>query len=243
MWARKRCKRAARHVERDDTAAGAVLHDQVDREIFDEETCLVFQRLLVQRVQHRVARAIGRRARALRDALAVMRGHAAEGPLIDATVFGAGKRHAVVLEFDDRGRRFLAHELDRVLVAEPVRSLDGVVEMEAPVVFAHVAERGADATLRGDGVAARREHLGDASRMEALLRQAERGTQACATRADHDDVVGVIRELVGSRSCLDSESDAQHGKHADEGGRHQRELDGDQHDDARALCRTRSLRR
>ena len=183
-------------VERDHAAAGAVLHDEVEREVFDEELGVVLDRLLVQRMQHRVAGAVGRRAGALRRALAVVRGHAAERPLVDAAVVGARERHAVVLELDDRGRRFLAHELDGVLVAEPVRALDGVVEMEAPVVLAHVAERGGDAALRRHRVAARREHLGDAGGRQAGFGKAQRRAQARAAGADHDDVVGVIDEFV-----------------------------------------------
>ncbi len=140
-------QRAVREVERDHAAAGAVLHDQVDREVLDEEACFVLQRLLVQRMQHGVAGAVGRGTGALRDALAVVRGHAAERALVDLAVFGARERQAVVLEFEDRGRRLLGHVLDGVLVAEPVRALDGVVHVQAPVVLAHVAERGADAAL------------------------------------------------------------------------------------------------
>src|SRR5690606_1140397 len=68
-------------------------------------------------------------------------------------------------------------------------------------VLAHVAERGADATLRRHRVAARREHLGDAGRIEPLLGKAERGSQAGAARADHDDVVGVIRERIGTHAA------------------------------------------
>jgi hypothetical protein len=183
-------------VECDDTATGAVLHDQVDRKELDEKARLVLERLLIQRVQHRMAGAVGRRTGALRDALAVVRGHAAERSLVDLAVLGSRERQAVMLELEDGRRGFLAHELDGVLVTEPVRPLDGVVEVEAPVVFAHVAERGADATLRGDCVAPRREHLGDARSVEPLLRQAERGPQPCPAGADDDDVVGVVGEGV-----------------------------------------------
>ena len=97
-------QRAVGHVERDDTAAGAILHDQVDREVLDEKPRLVLERLLIQRVQHRVPGAVGGRAGALRGALAVVRRHAAERPLVDAAVLGARERHAVVLELDDRCR-------------------------------------------------------------------------------------------------------------------------------------------
>jgi hypothetical protein len=76
-----------------------------------------------------------------------------------------------MFQFDDRGNGFAAHVFDRVLVAEPVGALDGVVEVEAPVVLAHVAERGGNAALRRHGVRAGRENLGDAGGLEALLRQ------------------------------------------------------------------------
>ena len=100
---------------------------------------------------------IRRRAGALGNALAEMRRHAAEGPLIDEPILGARKRHAVVLQLDDRGRRLLAHELDGVLVAQPIGPFDRVIHMPAPIVLAHVAERRRDAALRRHGVAAGRE--------------------------------------------------------------------------------------
>ena len=139
-------------------AFGAI-HDEVEREIFDEEFGLMFERLLIQRVQHGVARAVGGGAGALRGALAVVCGHAAEGALVYFSFRRAAERHAVMFEFDDGGNGFLAHIFDRVLIAEPVRTLDGVVKMEAPVVFAHVAERGGDTALRRHGVRTRREDL------------------------------------------------------------------------------------
>ena len=207
-------QRAVGHVDRDDAAALAVLHDQVDGEVLDEELRFVAQRLLIQRVQHRVTGAIRGRAGALRRALAVVRGHAAERTLIDAAILGARERHAVVLELDHRAGRFLAHELDRVLIAEPVRALDGVVHVPAPVVLAHVAERRADAALRGDRVAARREHLGDAGGRQPRVREAERRAQTGAAGADDDDVVGVIDELIGAHAAR-SERDAQNGEDAE----------------------------
>ena len=177
-----------------------LFHDEIDGEILDEELRLVFERLLIERMQHRVAGAVRGGAGPLRGALAVVRRHAAERTLVDAAVFGARERQSVVLELDDRAGRFLAHELDGVLVAQPVRSLDGVVHVPAPVVLAHVAERRADAALCGHGVTARREHLGDARGGQARVREPERGAQSGAAGADHDDVVGVIDELIGAHS-------------------------------------------
>ena len=134
---------------------------QVDREILDEELGTRFQRLLVHRVQHGVTGTVGRGTGALRGAFTVVRGHAAERALVDLALFGARKRHAPVFEFDDRRNRLTTHVLDRVLIAEPVGTLDGVVHVPAPVVLAHVGERGGNAALRRHGVAACREHLGD----------------------------------------------------------------------------------
>ena len=96
--------------------------------------------------------------------LAVVGGVAAERDAGRSCRRVAVERHAEVLELVDDLRRLAAHELDRVLVAEPVGALDGVVEVIVPVVFAHVAERGADAALRRHGVRAGREHLRTAPR-------------------------------------------------------------------------------
>src|SRR5690606_26362401 len=196
--AAEQVQRALAQVQRQHAAAGAVgVHDQVESEVFDEEFGVVRQRLLVQRVQDRVAGAIGRGAGALRGALAVLGGHAAERALVDLAFLGARERHALVLEFDDRRDGLAAHVLDRVLVAQPVRALDGVVEVVAPVVRAHVAQRGRDAALRGDGVRAGGKHLGDAGGAQALLGKAEGRAQAGAAGADHDHVVLVFGDLVG----------------------------------------------
>src|SRR3954453_24163619 len=106
------------------------------------------QRLAVHGVQHGVTGAVGGGAGALGLALAVINGHAAEWPLIDAAIVGARERHTPVLEFIDRRRRLAHHVLDRILIAEPVRPLDGVVHVPAPVVLVHVAERRRYSALR-----------------------------------------------------------------------------------------------
>ena len=191
--------RAVVEIERDHAAAAAVLvHDQVDGEIFDEELGRMPQRLAVHRVQHGVAGAVGGGAGALRGALAVMRGHAAERALIDLAVLAARERQAPMLELVDRGRRVAAQIFDGVLVAEPVGALDGVVHVPAPVVLAHVAERGRDAALRRDRVRAGREHLGDAGGPQAGFAAADDRAQAGAAGADHDHVVGVILDRIGA---------------------------------------------
>ena len=166
------------------------LHDQVEREIFDEEVGVVAQALLVERVQHRMAGAVGGGAGALGGRpLAHILHHAAEGALVDLALVGAAERHAGMFELVDRRRRLADHIFDRVLVAEPVGALDRVVHVPGPVVRAHIAEAGGNAALRRDGVAAGREDLGDVGGLQPGLRRAHRRAQPRAAGADDDDVI------------------------------------------------------
>ena len=191
-------QRAVVELERDHAAADAlVVHDQVDGEELDVEFGRVAQRLAVHRVQHGVAGAVGGGAGALRLALAVVQRHAAERALIDLAVLGARERHAPMLELVDRLGRVAHHVFDGVLVAEPVRPLDGVVHVPAPVVRMHVAERSRNAALRRDRMRAGRKHLGDAGGAQAGFAAADHGAQAGAAGADHDDVVGVVLDRIG----------------------------------------------
>ena len=189
--------RAVVQVPGDDAQHLAVLDQQVDGEIFDEEFRVVAQALLIERMQDGVAGPVGGGAGALRDALAVVGRHAAEGALVDLALRRPAEGHAVMLQLDDRRDRLLAHIFDGVLVAEPVGALDGVVHVPAPVVVAHVAERGRDAALGRDGVGAGREDLGDAGGAQALLGHAEGGAQARPAGADDDDIVLMLDDLVG----------------------------------------------
>src|SRR6185503_10689140 len=86
--------------------------------------------------------------------------HSAERALVDLPLRCAAEGEAHVLELDDCRWRLAAHIFDRVLVAEPVGALDGVVHVPSPVVRAHVAEAGGDSALRGDGVASGWKDLG-----------------------------------------------------------------------------------
>ena len=85
-------QRPVLHAQRDDAAAGPALHDQVEREIFDEEIGVVAQRLLVERVQHRVAGPVGGGAGALGGRpLAHILHHPAERALVDPALVGAAR--------------------------------------------------------------------------------------------------------------------------------------------------------
>ena len=177
------------HLQRGDAEHVAVdVADQVERHPFDEELGARPHVALVERVQHRVAGAIRGRARALYRFLAEIRRVSAERSLIDRTVGIAVERHAVVLEFVDDLGRHAAHVFDRVLVAEPVGTLDRVVHVPEPVVLAHVAERRADAALRRDGVRACRKHLREHRDREAGFGKLQRRAHAGTTGADDDRI-------------------------------------------------------
>ena len=166
--AAKAVDRAVVHAHRDHAAAGTVLHDQVDREVFDEEVGSVLQALLVERVQHRVAGAVGRGARALdRRAFAHVLHVPAERALVDRAFGVAAEGNARMLELVDRLRSLAHHVLDRVLVAQPVRSLDGIEHVPGPVVRAVVLQGRGDPALRRNGVGAGREDLRDARGFQA----------------------------------------------------------------------------
>ena len=109
-----------------------------------------------------------------------------------------------MLELVDGLRRVAAEIFDGVLVAEPIRPLDRVVHMPAPVVGPHIAERRGDAALRGDGMGAGGEHLGDAGGAQARLAAADHRAQARAAGADHHHVIGVVDNGIGAAVDLDA---------------------------------------
>ena len=163
-----------------DPFASAILrHEEIECEKLDEKLRAVPERLAVERVQDGVSGAVRGGAGALhRRALAEILHVPAERPLVDTPVTGAREGHPVVLELVDCGGSLAAQIFDGILVAEPVRALDGVVHVPAPVVRAHVAQRCRDAALRCDRVRARGEELADAGRLEPCLGAAERGTES-----------------------------------------------------------------
>ena len=183
-------------------AAFALFHNQIEHNVFNKEFGIMFQRLLIQGMQNRMAGLISRRAGALRLAFAVMRGHAAKGALINFAFGGSGERHAVMFQFDDGRNGFTAHVFDGILVAQPVRTFDGVVHVKAPVIFAHIAQRGTDAALRGDGMTAGGKYFADAGRFQTFFHHAKGGTQTCAASTHDDDIVLMFNNFIICRHEL-----------------------------------------
>src|SRR5882724_12418340 len=109
-----------------------------------------------------MTRAVGRRAGAQGLPLAVVQRHAAKGSLKYPPVLHARKWHAEMFQLVDSFGRTPAEIFDGVLIAQPVGALDGVVHVPAPIVLAHIAERGRYAPLRRHGMAAGGKDFGDA---------------------------------------------------------------------------------
>ena len=179
-------------------AAVAVGH-QVEREPLLVDGDAALDQLLVQHVQQDVAGDVGRVAGARRAA-------GAERALGDLAVLGAAEHGAHVLQLVDVAGPLLAHHLDRVLVAQVVRALDGEEGVLVGVVLAGVAERRVDAALGRAGVAPRGVQLGDDADVGAVPRCLDGGAHPGEACAHHHHVVSNHQRLrstarAGSTTC------------------------------------------
>ena len=162
--------------------------DEVERGPFHEELGVGAHVLLVERVQHGMAGAVGHGAGAFYGAFAEFGGMAAEGALVDFAAFHAVERHAHVFQFNHGFGRAAAHEFDGVLVAEPVGAFYGVVHVPIPAVFLHIAQRGGNAALRGHGVGAGGKYFGEHGGVEAGFGKLQRRTQAGTAAANDNGI-------------------------------------------------------
>src|SRR5262249_32453888 len=143
-----------------DGACGRLRQGQIKRVELVEELDVMFDAVLVQRLQDHVAGAVGGVTGPPHGCLAVVAGVPAEPALVDAALGGAVERHPHLLEIEYRVDGFLAHDLDGVLVGEVVAALDGVEGVPLPVVLFDVGQRRAHPALGSAGVAAGRIQLG-----------------------------------------------------------------------------------
>ena len=106
--------------------------------------------------------------------------------LVNRAISIAIERHTHVFEFVDRVRRLATHELNGVLITQPVRALDGVIHVPVPVVFAHVAKRSTDAALCCNRVRARGKHFRQDRDRKPGVCKLQRTTHT-GTAGTHDD--------------------------------------------------------
>ena len=193
--------------------------NQIQRLPFDKELGVNLDVALVHRMQHGVAGTVGRSAGPTHRLFAEVRHVPAKRALIDLAVIEAIKRHAIVFEFDHDFVGLATHELDRILVAEPVGTLDGVVHVPMPVVFLRVAQTGGNATLRCNGMRASRKHLGQHRSFVTGFGKLDRSAQPGTTGADDDRIKFSYRDihllqppqnLYGPAGATDQPQDRQH---------------------------------
>ena len=114
--------------------------------------CLGANILLIEAMQNRMASTICCRTGARRLCTTEVLALTAKRTLVDLAIVQSRERHTVVLEFIDGRDGLAAHELDGVLIAEVVGTLDGIEHVPVPVVRQNVCQCRVHSTLRSHRV-------------------------------------------------------------------------------------------
>ncbi len=129
------------------TALGGVHHDQIEHVVLVVELHVVFDAVLVERLQNHVTGTVSGVARTADGVLTVVAGVTTETTLVDLALGRAVERQAHLLEVENRVNGLLGHDLGGVLIDQVVATLDGVERVPFPVVFFDVGQSRAHATL------------------------------------------------------------------------------------------------
>ena len=138
----------------------AIQH-QVKGKPFIQEDTTCLQVALIERMQKGMASSVcGSAGAGSLATLAIVLGLTTKGALIDAAIFLAGKWQAHVLKFKHSLGANGTHVFNGILVANVVRTLDGIEHVPAPVVIGIFRGNGTgDATLGRNCVGASGEDL------------------------------------------------------------------------------------
>ena len=114
-------QRAIFHRQSQDALTSAIIiHNQVNRIIFDKKFCLVAQTLLIQRMQNCMAGTVSCGTGTPGNIFAIIKSVATKRTLIDIAFFGTRKRHAIMFQLNHRRDSVAAHIFNRILIAQPV---------------------------------------------------------------------------------------------------------------------------
>ena len=143
---------------------------------------LVLDELLIEHVDQDVASDVGRVDRARRAS-------SAERALRELAIGSAREDRAHVLKLVDVAGRLLGEDLDRVLVAQIIRALDGVEGVRGGRILRRIAERSVDAALCRAGMGTGRMQFRDDSDINAGPLRLDRCAHACEARTEDNYVM------------------------------------------------------
>ena len=86
--------------------------------------------------------------------------------------------------------------MNGVLVTKPIRTLDCVIHVPAPVILCHVTQRSIDTALGSDCVRARGEQLCNTRRVQTALCKTEGSAQSGTASTDDNGIVLVLNHRV-----------------------------------------------
>jgi hypothetical protein len=176
-----RLQAAVQQVPADHALAAVVVDHELPGEVLLVDGDVPLHQLLVEHLDQDVTGDVGR-------VDGPRRAGRPEGTLRHPAVVAPGEVGAPVVELVDVERGLVAQDLDRVLVAEEVGALDGVVGVLLGIVVAGVPERRVDPALRGPGVAAGRVELRDHADVGSGIECGDGGAHSGAT-GPHDEHV------------------------------------------------------
>ena len=173
---------AVQQIPADDALAAPVVLDELPGEVLLVDGDVALDELLVEHLDQHVAGDVGGEHRARRACCA-------ERPLSELAVVAPREDGTPVLELVDVAGRLAREDLDRVLVADVVGSLDRVEGVRLDGVLGGVPECRVDPALGRARVAARRMELRDHSDVRACVIRLDRRAHTGAAGADNQDVV------------------------------------------------------
>ena len=139
---------AVSHVISHNTSAVFTFHNEIKREILNEEYAIISECSAEEGVKHRMTSAISDSAAAIcLTAMTKILRLSSKGSLIDFTLFSSAKWHTVGFKLENRLWSLFGHVVDSVLISEPITTFDSVVKMPSPIVRMHVSECGINTTL------------------------------------------------------------------------------------------------
>ena len=131
------------------TTARIIIQDHINNMELVEEVDIIFDALLVERLQNHVPGTVCCVAGAAHRLLSKVAGMPAEASLADPPLWSAVKRQAHVFQFDHSVNRFFCQHFRGILIAEIITPLYSVIGVPEWIILFQIAKCRADPTLRG----------------------------------------------------------------------------------------------